>query len=395
MASESWAPISTETVAWESRFAAEESRRARLTSRGPYEAALPPFIYHAELPQLDAHLLATAEDAVLEVSRFDAEMGGVVAPFSALLLRSESASSSEIERLTASARAIAMAELGRSAGSNAQLVVANSRAMESAVRLSNDLDEDAVVEMQRVLLGDSARDLTGRWRHEPVWVGGRGNSPHGAEFVPPRHERVPELMSDLLAFARRDDLPILPQVAIAHAQFETIHPFPDGNGRTGRALVHSMFRRLGVTRSTTVPVSAGLLSDTNRYFAALTAYRSGDLAPIVEVFVEASLGAVDNGRRLVAELSAVRTGWDARSTARKGSGAARAMDVLLRQQVVDANFLAEELQITPQNAQNAIDRLVDDGILSATASQRRNRSYEAAEVSEALENFAARARRRS
>jgi Fic family protein len=65
-------------------------------------------------------------------------------------------------------------------------------------------------------------------------IGGSSFGPHGADFVPPHHDRVPALMDDLVRFMRRTDLPLLAQTAVAHAHFETIHPFPDGNGRTGR-----------------------------------------------------------------------------------------------------------------------------------------------------------------
>jgi Fic family protein len=95
-------------------------------------------------------------------------------------------------------------------------------------------------------------------------------------FNPPHHDHVPVLIDDLVAFARRTDIPLLTQAAVAHAQFETIHPFPDGNGRTGRALIHSMLRGHGLTHNVTVPVSAGLLTDTSAYFDALTAYREGE-----------------------------------------------------------------------------------------------------------------------
>jgi Fic family protein len=356
---------------------------------------VPPNIRDEELPRLDAKLTALSEDAILQVGRFDAEVGMLVAPFSALLLRSESASSSEIERLTAGPRAIAMAEIGRAGGANAKLVVANARAMEAAIRLADDFDGSSIIEMQRVLLEGSAPEQTGQWRDEPVWVGGVGNSPHGAEFVPPQHSRVPHLMDDLVAFARRSDLPALTHIAIAHAQFETIHPFSDGNGRTGRALVQSMLRRLGVTTNTTVPVSAGLLQNTDRYFDALTAYRSGAVEPIVEVFTDAAVAAVVNGRMLVDDLETVRAEWHESTSARRGSGAYRALDVLTRQQVIDANYLSAQLGITPQNAQIAIDRLIEDGILTQSGSARRNRVYEAPAVSQALDEFARRSRRRS
>ena len=117
-------------------------------------------------------------------------------------------------------------------------------------------------------------------------------SPHDAMFVPPRHETVPAAIEDLIGFIDRDDLPVLAQAALAHAQFETIHPFPDGNGRTGRALIHAELRNKRLTRNVTVPVSAGLLVDTDAYFEALTAYRLGDTAPIVEQLAAAAFAAV-------------------------------------------------------------------------------------------------------
>jgi Fic family protein len=108
----------------------------------------------------------------------------------------------------------------------------------------------------------------GQWRAEQVWIGG-GNSPLTAVFVPPSHTRVPTAIDDLLAFARRDNVPLLAQIAACHAQFETIDPFADGNGRTGRALVQAMLRNKGLTRQVTVPVSAGLLADADGYIVHL------------------------------------------------------------------------------------------------------------------------------
>jgi hypothetical protein len=104
---------------------------------------------------------------------------------------------------------------------------------------------------------------------------GGTHGPREAMFVPPHHSRVLAAIDDLLRFAQRDDIPALPQIALAHAQFGTIHPFTDGNGRTGRALIQAILRRKGLTRNVTVPVLAGLLTDTDSYFAALTAYREG------------------------------------------------------------------------------------------------------------------------
>jgi Fic family protein len=391
----SWPPISFETHEWHAQTDVGESRRVQLRARGPYEAAVPPFIARLALPQLSNDTGLESEDAIAELSRFDGEVGAIAAPFSAILLRSESSASSEIEQLTASAKNVALAELGRPAGQNSKYIVGNVRAMEAAVQMAADLDTSTIIAMQSEILRDDQPHHTGRWRTEQVWIGGGyGNSPHGASFVPPYHERVPGLMDDLVEFARRTDLPTLPQIAIAHAQFETVHPFPDGNGRTGRALVQAMLHRLGVTRNVSVPVSAGLLRDTRGYFDALNAYRAGDVEPIIRSFARASADAIVNGRQLVTELTAIRSEWERVTSARAGSAGRRLLDVLQRQPVIDANLAADELGVTPMNAQSGIDRLVSDGILHQIGSASRNRVYEAREVLAALDDFAGRAKRR-
>jgi Fic family protein len=248
--------------------------------------------------------------------------------------------------------------------------------------------------MQSALLGEVAPELTGRWRGEQVWIGGTSFGPHAASFVPPHHQNVPALMDDLVRFTQRVDLPLLLQAAIAHAQFETIHPFPDGNGRTGRALVHAMLRGHGLTRNVTVPVSAGLLTDTAGYFETLTAYRDGDPSRIVAKLAEASFAAITNGRQLVVELRATRASWDDKIESRKGATAWRLADLLVRQPVVDAATIATELGLVPQNAQRAIAPLVDAGVLTEFTGFKRNRMWQAAEILSTLDDFAARAGRR-
>jgi hypothetical protein len=127
--------------------------------------------------------------------------------------------------------------------------------------------------------------------------------------VPPVASRVPTEMTDLLAFVARDNLPAVAQAALAYPQFETIHPFSDGNGRTGRALLNAILRAKGVTVNAAAPVSAGLLADRDGYIAALTGFRAGKPDEIVSVVARAALVAVQNGRALVEANRAVRAGW--------------------------------------------------------------------------------------
>jgi Fic family protein len=201
-------------------------------------------------------------------------------------------------------------------------------------------------------------------------------------------------MADLIAFARRDDIPALVHAALIHAQFETIHPFPDGNGRTGRALVHAILRHRGLTRNVTIPVSAGLLTDTDGYFAALTAYRNGEPDVIVTLMAEATFTAITNGRLLVGDLNGARERWSEVIEARRDAVVWRIMDLLLRQPVVDSGLVQRELNVTSANAGRAVEQLATAGVIKEFSDKKRNRLWQAPEVLSALDEFAARAGRR-
>lgn len=387
-----WPPVESEARPWEHDPEVSASRRALRQARGPYAAAVPPFIAAAAVG-VSPEVAALADDATAELARFDAEVGIIAAPFTSILLRSESASSSEVEHLTASARQVGLAELGAAASVNARLVVANVRAMQAALDLSDRLDEPAVIAMHDALLRDTAPQFVGRWRGQQVWIGGGSISPHAATFVPPHHERVPGLMRDLVVFAERTDVPVLVLAAIAHAQFETIHPFPDGNGRTGRALLQGMLRHGRITRNVAVPVSAGLLRDPEAYFTALGDYRAGSIDAIVTVVADASFAAVTNGRTLVGDIRSAGDRWNGAVRARSDSSVHRLLSYLQSQPVVNAKTVSAALEVTEVTAQNGIDRLVEAGILSKASGGERNRIWHATEIVEALDRFAERARR--
>ena len=384
-------PIAYEDVRWEPK--GRRYAGGAPPKYGTYHPAVPARIADLVL-DLPSSVLADAEAAGREIARFDAELGGEIAPFAALLLRSESAASSQIENLTASARAIGEAELpGAKAKRNAAMVVANTAAMHTAVALSDTVDADAIRAMHRALMVNEPRPTPGEFRTEPVWIGG-GSTPIGATFVGPRHELIAGAIGDLIAFAHRIDVPALPQIAVAHAQFETIHPFTDGNGRTGRALVQAMLRNKGLTRQVTVPVSAGLLADTGGYFAALTSYRDGDAASIVERFSRAAVLAIANGRQLVTDIRDIRTAWNGVIAARSDSAVWKVADLLTRRPVVNAVLLAQELGIESTNAHRYLNPLTESGILIETSNGPRNRVWRSPEVLAAIDAFAERAGRR-
>ncbi|AND17355.1 Fic family protein [Rathayibacter tritici] len=391
-----WPPVHYETLAWASKTPRELlTRRQWEASRGEYQAAVPPLL--AEVPvEISPAVVAEAADASALLTRFDAEVGFSLLPFASILLRSESASSSQIENLTSGARAIAETEIGERDSGNASLIVRNVRALQAALALADRLDSRSVIDLHAALLADHRPELTGRYRDEQVWIGGSGVSPHGAAFVPPRHERVESAIEDLIAFVARTDVPALTHAALAHAQFETIHPFPDGNGRTGRALVQAMLRAARLTTTLTIPISAGLLHDVDAYYAALGAYREGDADAMVLAFSAASVFAVGNGRVLVADLEEVRAGWiDRIGGLRPHHSARRVADLALEQPVLSSTLVAERLGISAAGTYRALDALTEVGVLRTANSYRRNRLWIADDVIRALDAFADRAARRS
>ncbi|WP_081745014.1 Fic family protein [Arthrobacter sp. H14] len=390
----SWPSITYEERPWNSGEADRSlSRRKRLLSRGPYKAAVTPAIADCD-PVTDSRTQALTESATLDMVRFDRDLGDDAAPFAALLLRSESASSSEIENLTSGARRIALAQLGDTSSKNARMIASNVLAMRAAIELSEDMSVDNIAAMHVALMRESEPHMAGRFRTEQVWIRGIANSPHGAEFVPPHHEHVPAALDDLARFMRRDDIPALTQAAIAHAQFETIHPFTDGNGRTGRAIVGALLRNKGVTEKVTIPISSGLLTDTRSYFDALGRYREGVIEPIVRRFAESSFDAIDNGRQLAEDIRAAESSYYARFATNPPQSVRHAVSLLVREPAVTADMVAAETGVSTATAYRTVERLVELEILKPAGSVKGSKVWVAPDIVEALDAFAIRAGRR-
>ena len=182
-----------------------------------------------------------------------------------LLLRAEAQASSRIEGVVIGAHRLLHAEAardmdtGESPDSVAEEVLANIDAMNLAMELA-DIERNVTVKTilrihELMLAASDLKEHAGKLRTGQSWIGGSSYNPLGAAFVPPPPEEVPALLEDLAAFCNDTSLPAVAQAAIAHAQFETIHPFVDGNGRTGRAITHVMLRRSGLAPSWCPPVS--------------------------------------------------------------------------------------------------------------------------------------------
>lgn len=388
---------------WEARNDGMTGRRRRAAATGAYQSTVPARLLLWE-PCLSAELATDLDEATRALSRLDARArerlgpeNPSLGPMSAVLLRTESTSSAPIENLAVGARQLALAELDLSSSGNANVVVANVRAMEAALSLADALDHSAVQEMHRVLLSaqpDEA-ERAGSYREELVWVGASAISPIGAVDIAPQADRVPAAMDDLLAFVRRLDLPPLLHAAIPHAQFETIHPFADGNGRTGRALVHAMLLGHGVLTTITAPLSAGLHRDTDTYFDALTAYRAGEAGPIVEQFIDAAHFAARTGEELVEHLlQEIEESRGLLAGVRRNAAAWTVLPHLVAHPVINAPFLKSRFALNDVTAQRVLTRLVDRGVLVETSGRRRHRVYHHPGILAVLDDYARHLRRR-
>ena len=394
MSENGWPRPGRETLPWTSRMAEFLTPRQRALLPSTYEAAVVPEIADAALT-LPTRLAAAEADAVAAVSRFDSDAASALLPFTPLLLRSESSASSRIERLTVSARRLMEAELFETGRGNAALVVANTRAMTAAASIRPPLSLDSLLSMHRALLESSAPDDAGALRREPVWIGGSELSPAGALFVPPRHERVPEALEDLFAFTRRTDLPPLTRTAIAHAHFETIHPFVDGNGRTGRALIHVLLSWAGLTPHAPLPLSAVLLADVDSYFRSLDAYRRGEPLVIVELFIGAAARAAALGRSAGRRIGRTVEAMLERSPGRAGTPDRAIIELLARRPVLDAGSAATAVGVSEAAARRSLERLEAANLLRGYLIGPHRRAWRSPEILDLMDDVASALGRRA
>lgn len=384
---------------WSSDIGSGMSRKDRRSC--DYEAYVPDTLAERRIT-LDGDVAAEVVDAEVAIARLDVEASALIETeaLARVLLRAESVASSRIEGLEVGAGRLLRAEAVRELGGHVKdltafEVLANIDAMRFVVQSVGPGDELALGELlevhRRLLSGTWLDKHAGVVRTEQNWIGGSSYNPCSAAFVPPPPEHVPGLLEDLCAFCNEDSLPAVAQAAIAHAQFETIHPFADGNGRTGRALIHLVLRRRGLATRVLVPVSLVLATWARDYIDGLTAYRYRGPASSraaheginlwVARFAAACTRAVEDAVAFERRISLIEESWRERlGSVREGS----ALDLLLRAlpgaplftatgaaALVDRSFIA---------ANEAIARLLDAGVIRQVNMGRRNRAFEARDI---------------
>lgn len=356
-----------------------------------YQAALPLLIAERSVAVPD-DLSARISALLVEMARFDVELGQRADNVPTMLLRSESSASSQIDRLTSTAQSVALAELYPKASSDARLVVANMIATQRALELPAGLSLEGIVEIHDLLLDNShlenqTNSAFEKLRQKPVWLGGTSFTPHTALFMPPAFQHVPEYMADLIEFGTRSDLNPVVKAAILYAQFQTVHPFLTTNGQTGRALIHHIFRAEGVLSSTLIPVSVGFLHNIDSLINALQSYREGDPLVIIEELVSALELALFVSRVTETSIESLLEDWDSLVGHRKGSKIRQLPKTLVKQPVVNSAYLADSLGVTQRTATTLILRACEYGMLRHMGKRQRGDFYQSDAIINVLDEI--------
>jgi Fic family protein len=222
------------------------------------------------------------------------------------------------------------------------------------------------------------RKTPGEFRRSQNWIG--GSSLADAVFIPPHHDELPELLSDLEKFWHNEEIsvPFLVRIAISHYQFETIHPFLDGNGRIGRLLITLYLQSKGLLQKPCLYLSAFLEKNKGSYYDALTTVRqSNDLGHWVRFFLVAVRDTSRKGVETFQQIMRLRGDVQERVTA-LGPRAANGMKLLERLYInpmVTIKEIAQNLDVSQPTANTLISLFVDKGILVETTGNRRNREF--------------------
>lgn len=382
---------SHETRWWEPDLSLGEPHRA---ARGfHYKAYVPEPIAGFDTP-LPLDLALELETTALAAAQLQdlAVVSGLEA-LSRQLLRAESIGSSRIEGLQLSQRRLARSALDPEASTElVRSVMGNIAAMEEAIRIGKRAETigiEAICKIHEALLvGSRDGAIAGQLRTSQNWIGGSSYSPERAEFIPPPEGMVEPLLADLCVFMEREDLPAIIQAAIVHAQFETIHPFADGNGRVGRALIHVVLRRRGLTPRFVPPVSLVLATNASRYVDGLTAFREADPLTWCRTFIRTLYSAAEHAKRFNGDLSAMQDRWrEAAGYPRSDSAAERIIQLLPAHPVLNAESAQALVGGSSVAVRNALNELTSAQVLKQVSIGRRNRVWEAAELLHLVDDF--------
>lgn len=363
-----------------------------------YEAFIPDDLVGFNEP-LTADLAGAVSEAETAIHQLNGRALPALAPLARLLLRSESIASSKLEGMQVDARDLARSEAriegGVKVSTTVREILANIDAMELAIDHATNAEivsVENIVDIHQILM-ESARNphVAGLIRTEQNWIGGNDYNPCGADFVPPPPEEVPRLLIDLCAAMNEDLLPPIVQAGLIHAQFETIHPFHDGNGRTGRALIHVVLRRRGLTPHYVPPISIVLAAKKESYIRGLSKFREGDTADWLTTFASAAAQSANLAGAYIGEVELLQRDWRAALMAsanpRVDAVAWKIIDFLPSYPFITVPIAVAASRRTKAVVGEAMAQLELAGVLIRASEGRGSRTWEAARLLDLLNDF--------
>ena len=361
---------------------------------------VPALIARRAVPAVDEAAAGRLTEAATAVTALnDTAATGSLGHIGAVLIRADAVASSSIEHITAPSAELAarLADLDDDTDAarypaGTELVAASVTTALAARSSRSEVSTGWFHRLHRALLAadrDIERRHLGSWRDCPVWIGEDRST---AGFEGPPYRQVPHLMDDLIGFAARRDVHPVLHAAIAHAQFETIHPYVDGNGRIGRLLIH----RLLSAGAAPVPVALGLLNNPDRYVAGLRHYAAGDLDTWISTFADAIVLGASAAQRIVVRIDQLRDDYRRRIRTRRGSTVPAVIDALLSSPAVTTRSIEDRFGVTEARAQQILHQLADAEILQRSEMRAGGRSvWIAPDVIDAVDTIHAAARRRA
>ncbi len=379
---------------WPADPGAYGGRKARRP--GGYEVFIPDEISGRDFT-LDGDAVAAVTEATRTLQHLEASPPRI-ATLGALaqnLLRSESVASSRIEGVHLSHKRLARAAYQADRGQRdrrAAEVLGNVEAMRRAIEIGiagNPLTVSDIEDVHRTLLRFTEdADIAGVVRKAQNWIGGNDYNPIGAAYVPPPPEHVRPLLDDLCEFATRTDLAPIVQAGIVHAQFETIHPFADGNGRVGRALIYAVLRRRGEIPNYIPPISLILAAEPKGYVGGLTLYREADVSSWIAQFADATGRAATEAERLADEVEQLQSTWlDDLGQPRRDAAVRQLISALPQQPVIDvavAQTLTGKSHVAVGKALQELERA---GILQRLNERKWGRVWECDQLLDLVDSF--------
>jgi Fic family protein len=258
--------------------------------------------------------------------------------------------------------------------------VARLRALPLSLRLVRELHE----KLMRGVRGDTA--APGAFRRSQNWIGPAGCALADASFVPPPPDRLMDCLGALEKFLHDETLPPLVHAALAHSQFEAIHPFLDGNGRVGRLLITLLLVERQVLPSPLLYLSAYLEATRPEYYARLSGVTArGEWEEWLAYFLHGVAGQAEDALGRIERIDALVAGWRERIANVPSRLPERALDLFVENPFWSVGRLAQRLDVAFTTAQRAIDRLDAADIVKLAGEAKRNRVYCAQPILDILE----------